>query len=39
MHKSGRERETGRERIPHRLRAVSREPDGGLKPTSREITT
>ena len=30
-------RERGRERIPSRLRAVSAEPDAGLKPTNREI--
>ena len=34
----GRQRERGRERIPSRLRAVSTEPKGGLKPTNRKIT-
>ena len=37
MHKWGRGRETGRERIPDRLCAVSTEPNVGLKFTNREI--
>ena len=35
----GRGRERGTERIPRRLRAVSAEPDVGLKLTNREIMT
>ena len=35
----GAERERGRERIPSRLRAVSREPDVGLDPVNCEIMT
>ena len=35
----GGQRERERERIPSRIRAVSTEPDVGLKPTNREILT
>ena len=37
--KQGRGRETGRQRIPSRLSAVSAEPDGGLNPTNHGIRT
>ena len=37
--KWGRGRESGRERIPRRLRAVGVDPNVGLDPTNHEITT
>ena len=36
--REGAKRETGRERIPSRLLAVSAEPDVGLDPTNRAKT-
>ena len=36
-HEQRRVRERGRERIPSRLCAISKEPDGGLNPTNCEI--
>ena len=38
-YEQGRGRERGRHRIHSRLQAVSTEPDAGLEPTNREITT
>ena len=35
----GKNRETGRLRIPSRLYSVNMEPDDGLKPTNYEIMT
>ena len=39
MHKQGRGRERGRERIPSRLLTLSAEPDSGFDPMNLEILT
>ena len=39
VHKQGRDRESGKEKIPSRLHAVSTEPNVGLDLTNREIMT
>ena len=38
-HEQGRNRESGRESIPSRLRAISTEPDAGLDLANRRIVT